>query len=35
LDKERARTVTAVVERALSFLAGHAIEPKRLMADNA
>jgi transposase InsO family protein len=35
LDDERAPTVTAFVERALSFLAGHAIEPKRLMTDNA
>jgi transposase InsO family protein len=35
LDDERAPTVTAFVERALSFFAGHAIEPKRLMTDNA
>ena len=35
LDDERAATVTAFVERALSFFAGHAIEPKRLMTDNA
>jgi transposase InsO family protein len=35
LDDECAPTVTAFVERALSFLAGHTIEPKRLMTDNA
>ena len=35
LDDERAATVTAFLERALFFFAGHAIEPKRLMTDNA
>jgi transposase InsO family protein len=32
---ERAPTVTAFVERALEFFAGHGIEPKRLQTDNA
>jgi transposase InsO family protein len=35
LDDERAATVTAFLERALSFFAEHGIEPKRLMTDNA
>jgi transposase InsO family protein len=35
LDDERAQTVTAFVERALAFFAGHGIEAKRLMTDNA
>jgi transposase InsO family protein len=34
-DDERAATVTAFVERALVFFAGHGISPKRLMTDNA
>jgi Integrase core domain len=33
LDDERASTVTAFVERAFSFFAGYAIEPKRLLTD--
>ena len=32
---ERASTVVGFVERALEFFAGHRIEPKRLMSDNA
>jgi hypothetical protein len=32
---ERANTVTAFVERALGFLAGHDIRPRRLQTDNA
>jgi transposase InsO family protein len=32
---ERAVTVTAFVERALRFFAGHGIQPKRLQTDNA
>ena len=32
---ERARTVTAFVERGLAFYAAHGIEPKRLLSDNA
>jgi transposase InsO family protein len=32
---EKAGTVTAFVERALAFFAGHGIEPKRLQTDNA
>jgi hypothetical protein len=32
---ERAPTVTAFVERALAFFAGHDITPKRLQTDNA
>jgi transposase InsO family protein len=32
---EKAATVTGFVERALSFLAEHGIEPQRLMTDNA
>jgi transposase InsO family protein len=35
LEDERAPTVTAFVTRALAFSAGHGIEPKRLMTDNA
>jgi transposase InsO family protein len=35
LDDERASTVTAFVERALAVFAAHAIQPKRLMTDNA
>jgi len=34
-DNERAETVTAFVERALVFFAGHAITAKRLMTDNS
>jgi transposase InsO family protein len=34
LDDERAPTVTAFVERALTVFARHGIEPKRLMTDN-
>jgi transposase InsO family protein len=34
-DDERAGTVTAFVERALMFFAGHGIQPRRLMTDNA
>jgi transposase len=32
---ERAATVTGFVERALEFFAAHAIQPSRLMSDNA
>jgi transposase InsO family protein len=32
---EKAATVTGFVERGLAFFAGHAIEPKRLLSDNA
>ena len=32
---ERAKTVTAFVERALAFFAGHHITPRRLQTDNA
>ena len=32
---ERAPTVVGFVERALAFFAAHAIEPRRLMSDNA
>jgi transposase InsO family protein len=32
---ERADTVTACVERALAFFAGHGIRPRRLQTDNA
>jgi transposase InsO family protein len=32
---EKAPTVTAFVQRALAFFAGHGIEPKRLQTDNA
>jgi transposase InsO family protein len=32
---EKAATVTAFVERALAFFAGHGIQPKRLQTDNA
>src|SRR5207237_5545182 len=32
---ERAATVTGFLERALVFFAAHAIEPKRVMTDNA
>ena len=32
---ERAATVTGFLERALAFFAEHAIEPRRLMTDNA
>jgi transposase InsO family protein len=32
---ERAATVTAFVERALAFYAGHGIRPRRLLSDNA
>jgi transposase InsO family protein len=35
LDDERAPTVTAFVEHALSVFAAHGIEAKRLMTDNA
>jgi transposase InsO family protein len=35
LEDERAQTVTAFVTRAFAFFAGHGIEPKRLMTDNA
>ena len=35
LADERAPTVTAFVTRAFVFFAAHAIEPKRLMTDNA
>lgn len=35
LDDERAATVTAFVTRAFAFFAGHGVEPKRLMTDNA
>jgi transposase InsO family protein len=35
LADERAGTVTAFVTRAFGFFAGHGIEPKRLMTDNA
>lgn len=35
LDNDRAPTVTAFLERALTFFAEHGIEPKRLMTDNA
>jgi transposase InsO family protein len=35
LADEKAATVTAFVERALAFFAGHGIEPKRVMTDNA
>ena len=34
-DDERAATVTAFVERALAFFAGHGITARRLMTDNA
>ena len=34
-DDERAATVTAFLERALTFFAEHGIEPKRMMTDNA
>ena len=34
-DDERAATVTAFFERALAFFAGHGIQPRRLMTDNA
>jgi len=34
-DDERAATVTAFVERALAFFAGHGISARRLMTDNA
>jgi transposase InsO family protein len=34
-DDERAATVTAFVERALTFFAGHGIHARRLMTDNA
>jgi transposase InsO family protein len=34
-DDERAATVTAFLERALAFFAGHGITAKRLMTDNA
>jgi transposase InsO family protein len=34
-DDEKAATVTAFVERALAFFAGHGITAKRLMTDNA
>ena len=33
--RRRAQNVTAFVTRALAFFAGHGIEPKRLMTDNA
>ena len=32
---ERAPTVTAFVQRALAFFAGHGVQPKRLQTDNA
>jgi len=35
LDDERAATVTAFVERALAWLAGHGITTRRLMTDGA
>jgi transposase InsO family protein len=35
LADARAKTVTAFLERALAFFAGHGIEAKRLMSDNA
>lgn len=35
VDDERAATVTAFVTRAFAFFAGHGVEPKRLMTDNA
>jgi len=35
LDDERAATVTAFLERALAFYAGHGISARRLMTDNA
>jgi transposase InsO family protein len=34
-DDEKAATVTAFLERALAFFAGHGIRPRRLMTDNA
>ena len=34
-DDEKAATVTAFVERALAFFAGHGITARRLMTDNA
>jgi transposase InsO family protein len=34
-DDERAATVTAFLERALTFFAGHGISARRLMTDNA
>ena len=34
-DDQRAATVTAFFERALAFFAGHGIQPRRLMTDNA
>ena len=34
-DDERAATVTAFVERALAFFAGHGITTRRVMTDNA
>ena len=34
-DDQRAATVTAFLERALAFFAGHGIQPRRLMTDNA
>jgi len=34
-SNERAATVTGFLERALVFFAAHAIEPKRVMTDNA
>lgn len=34
-DDERAATVTAFLERALAFFAGHGITARRLMTDNA
>ena len=35
LDDERATTVTGFLERALAFYAGHGINARRLMTDNA
>ncbi len=35
LDDERAATVTAFLQRALAFYAGHGITARRLMTDNA
>jgi transposase InsO family protein len=35
LADAKAATVTGFLERALAFFAGHGIEPKRLMTDNA
>jgi transposase InsO family protein len=35
LDDERAATVTAFVERALTFFAAHGITARRVMTDNA